>query len=708
MSGAGTGTGVSGHRSPTERPTYRIGVDVGGTFTDLVVARPDAELLVAKVPSTPAEPAKGVLAALAEAAKSIGLETEELLARTQLFVHGTTVATNTILERKGATVGLLTTEGFRDSLEIRRGYRPDPWDHRTPYAEVLVPRYLRRVAAGRIDRDGQEVEPLSETDVAAAADCFREEGVESIAICLFNSYLNDRHESAAEAVLAAGAGGEWITVSSRLAPVIGEYERSSTAVLNAYVAPRTVRYLADLDASLQELGLAASALLIQNNGGAISIRQVADQPATLLLSGPAAGVGALRHYAEVTGIGNLISMEIGGTSCDVILMDEGEATLTDHLIIDGYHLALPSIDVHTVGAGGGTIAGVDAAGMLFVGPEGAGARPGPACYGHGGEAPTVTDAQLLLGRLKAGPYAGGALTIDAGLAEKAVADRLAGPLGLTVEEAAIGVIRLMDQKLLHAVQRISIERGHDPARFTLVAGGGAGPLHAVAVGRLLGCRQVYVPRLSGAFCALGMLNTDVRHEYLRVHFAPLAAADLDEIAGLISGLGEEARAMLRQEGFEEGDMRFQPGCDLRYRGQQWDVQVSARDKHFDPAQIREAFEVEHQRLFGHIQPDGPIEITKIRLTATGVVAGQPEIPASRSGGAAAPKHCRAVWIDADNGWQETPVYDGSALGVGTQIVGPALIDERTTTVMIGTGDRLEVDAAGNYMIRLAPGEQERW
>ena len=369
-----------------------------------------------------------------------------------------------------------------------------------------------------------------------------------------------------------------------------------------------------------------------------------------------------------------------------------------------YHLAMPSIDVHTVGAGGGTIAGVDSAGMLFVGPQGAGAQPGPACYDRGGAEPTVTDAQLFLGRLSPGPYAGGAITIDADLAARAIADRLAAPLDISTEDAAIGVIRMMDQKLLHAVQRISVERGHDPARFTLVAGGGAGPLHGVSVGRLLGCRQVYIPRLSGAFCALGMLNTDVRHEYFRVNFTPLTDAVFSDTRRQLDHMEDTARSMLREEGFADAEMEFVPGCDMRYRGQQWDVQVLADSKDFDPDRIRADFETEHQRLFGHIQPDGIVEITKLRLIAVGTVSPPPDPEFARRGDKVEPDLIRSIWIDATNGWRDTPVYEGSKLGIGDRIVGPALINERTTTVLIGQGDRLDVDEAGNYMIRLAAEE----
>ena len=537
-----------------EDEAWRIAVDVGGTFTDLVLVDRRGTVRVFKVPSVPADPAQGVMAAVERAGAALSLSVRDLLRNCSLFVHGSTVATNTVLEGRGARVGLLTTAGFRDSLEIRRGMRENPWDHRTPNPPVLVPRYLRLPVHGRIDRDGEELAPLDTGDIVAAAEIFVREGVESAAICLLNSFAEPGHERAARTVLAKHWPGEWISVSSDVAPIMGEYERSSTAVLNAYVAPRTVGYLRRLNDRLREMGFPHSMLLIQNNGGAISVEQVGNRPATLLLSGPSAGVGALRYFARAIGSDDLISMEIGGTSCDVMLMARGEVPITDQFTIAQYHLALPSVDIHTIGAGGGTIAGVDTAGMLFAGPQGAGAAPGPAAYLRGGTEPTVTDAQLVLGRLKPGPYAGGSVVLDGEAARRAVDDRVARPLGLSVEAAAAGIIRLVEQNLLHAVQRISIERGHDPRRFVLVACGGAGPMHGAAVGRMLKCPKVYVPRLSGAFCALGMLNSDVRHDLVRAHMASLDAGALAAIAPRFQELEAEARRALAADGVRrDGD-----------------------------------------------------------------------------------------------------------------------------------------------------------
>ena len=678
---------------------WRIGVDIGGTFTDLVLSDARGDVRVFKVPTVPADPAQGAFDAVSAAAAGLGCSVPELLSHTVLFVHGSTIATNTVLERSGARVGLLVTDGFRDALEIRRGLRENPWDHRLPYPPVLVPRYLRRPVAGRIDRDGQESLALSGADIEHAAAEFTRENVDAVVIALFNSYVNPAHEEQAAATLARHWQGSWVSCSARIAPVMGEYERTSTAVLNAYITPRTVTYLQNLNRRLVELGLRRPMLLIQSNGGAIAVDQVAERPVTLLLSGPAAGVGALDYYSRAIESSDLISMEIGGTSCDVLLMSNGTIAYTDAISIGGYDVVTRSVDVHSIGAGGGTIASV-AEGMLSIGPQGAGAVPGPACYGRGGTRATVTDAQVVLGRLRASAAAGKVLHIDESLALEAIRREIAAPLELTCEAAAAGVVRLMEQKLLHAVQRLSVERGHDPRQFTLVAAGGAGPLHGAEVGRLLGCRRLYVPRLAGAFCALGMLHADVRHDYVRMQLGNLDGIDPERVGQLFAALETDARHTLEQEGFSDSDMELSRLVDLRYVSQQWDITVPLAAGVWNPAHIRADFEAEHLRQYGHVQPEGTIEITRQRITGTGRLpalhTGAPEA----SSAAPNPVQRRRVWLNPESGWVETPVYEGWNLRPGQSLEGPAIIDEHTTTVLIDRGDRLRVDAAGNFDIEL--------
>ena len=668
---------------------WRIGVDVGGTFTDMVLRDAAGSVRIFKAPSVPADPSEGVLGVLRLAARELDLPLTALLRDCALFVHGSTVATNTILEKKGAKVGMLTTEGFRDSLEIRRGIRENQWDHRAPFPEVLVPRYLRLPVRGRIDRNGKEVAPLQESDVDAASTVFEAEGVESVALCLFNSFLDGRHERAAGARLGKSWSGKWVSLSSEVMPTMGEYERGSTAVVNAYIAPKVTSYLQSLDQQLRQLGLPHSVLMLQSNGGAVPVDQVAARPVMLVLSGPAAGVGALKGCAAPGERPNLISMEIGGTSCDVMVMAKGDVAMSDQLIIDGYHLTTPSVEIHTVGAGGGTVAWVDAAGLLHAGPHGAGARPGPAAYGLGGENPTVTDAQLVLGRLKPGPLAGGAVSLDGALARKAIETKLAKPLKLSVEDAAAGVIRLLEQNLLHAVERLSIERGYNPATFTLVAAGGAGPMHGSAVARALGCKRALLPRAAGAFCAMGMLQSDIRQDYLQVFIADLDKVDRPALDKAFAEL--ETRA---------GDAKIKEReLDLRYDGQQWPVRVSI-DKAFDPAAARKVFEAEHQRLYGHIQPGGRIDITALRVIGRTRLDWTPPAARAPQQGEPKPKEARKVWIDAATGWRDVPVYDGADLRPGCVLNGPLLVEEKTTTAFIGPRDKLEVDVRDDFLIHI--------
>ena len=678
----------------------RIAVDVGGTFTDLVLVDAVGGFHVFKVSSVPADPSEGVLAAVQHAADSFGATPRQLLATCELFLHGSTVATNTVLEGNGARVGMLVTHGFRDFLEARRGFRKNPFDHRTPYPPVLVPRYLRLPVAGRIDARGDVVQALHEDDVLAAAAVFRRERVDAVAVCLLNSFENGSHEARCGELLREHWGGMWISLSHQVVPVIGEYERGSTTVVNAFVGPKVVRYLNALDLRLRELGLARDLLVLQSNGRAVSVAQVAERPVNLVLSGPAAGVGALEYFARTTGTDDLVTMEIGGTSCDVMLMSGQRVAITDQLEVGDYDLVIPSVDLNTVGAGGGTIAGVDAAGLLFAGPRGAGAVPGPACYGRGGSEPTVTDAQLVLGRLAPGPYAGGAVTLDAALAERAMRERVARPLGLDLQQAAAGIIRLVEQNLLQAVERVSSERGYDPARFVLVACGGAGPMHGASVGRRLGARAVLVPRMAGAFCALGMLNANVGQDFARVLIAPLEPSRFDEFEAAFTALEDEARQWLAAGGFAAAAMATQREADVRYTGQQWDVRIAG---HFDSvAALRAAFEAEYERLFGHVQPGGTVELTKLRVVGIGRLpalqapvtapAEAPPMPAGR----------REVYIDENAGVLATDVYRGADLRPGHRIPGPLLVEEATTTILAGPDDTLEVLAAGDYLLHLGP------
>ncbi|WP_198669056.1 hydantoinase/oxoprolinase family protein [Elioraea thermophila] len=676
------------------RPPFRIGIDVGGTFTDLVLADAEGHLLVRKAPSTPAAPEEGVFAALALAAQALDRDVPRLLADTALLVHGSTVATNAVLEGKLAPVALLCTAGFRDTLAIRRGMREDPWDHRTPFPPPLVPRHLRLPVRGRLAPDGTEWEPLAEADVLAAAETIRASDVQAVAIGFLHAYADAAHERRAAALLREVLGehpaARHILCSGEVLPIVGEYERIATVAMHAALAPRIARYLEALEARLKHLGYARRLLLVQSNGGACTVAQACARPANLVLSGPAAGVAALAALAGPETGEDFVAIEIGGTSCDVTLMRAGRVELAESLAIAGHPLAVPAVAIHTVGAGGGTIAGVDAAGALFAGPRGAGARPGPAAYALGGTDPTVTDAQLVLGRLAPGPFAGGALALDPSLARDAIEARLAAPLGIPVEEAAAGVLRLVTQAIVQAVEEITLRRGLDPRRFVLVAGGGAGPMFGCDAASGLGIDRVLVPRLAGAFCAFGMLAADIRLDRSAPFSAPLDEGAVAAAAERLAALEHDARAELAGEGFDAATIAVHREACLRYRGQHWSLAVAFGDT----AGLRAAFEAEHEARFGHIQPGGAVEFVALSLSAS---ARLPRPAARRHADAEKPREtCRAVWFSG-HGMMATRVLDSPG-PPGTTLAGPAVLALDTTTVVIPPGWTARTLATGDILL----------
>lgn len=680
---------------------------MGGTFTDLVLADSVGSVTVAKVPSVPADPSQGVLDAVERVADLLDLPVERILGNCRRFVHGSTVATNAVLEHKLAPVGLLTTAGFRDGLEIRRGIRADQWDHRAPWPPVIVPRYRRHGIGGRVDREGKEVEPLDEAAVRRALADLREEGVEAVAIAFLHSYRNPTQERRAAELAREWWPGDLTVVSSDLVPLIGEYERTSTAVINAGLVPIVGRYLRHLDDALRSRGLAVPLLLMQSNGGTVPLAAVVSRPVDLMLSGPAAVGGALRRS---TGGDEreLVSMEIGGTSCDVAVMSGGSVAVLEQLELGGYHLRVASVDVHSVGAGGGTLARVDG-GLLRVGPEGAGADPGPACYGRGGVEPTATDAHLLLGRLAPGPAAGGVLDLDRDLADAAVESGVARPLGLDAEAAAIGVITVLETHLRQAVETNTIERGRDPGTMTLVAAGGAGGLHGSPVARALGCPRLLVPAEAGVYCAVGMLHAPLRRDRSRS-----LLGDLDELAPQLAAVLDHEAAELRElvaaEWLSEAEPAIERHVELRYPGQLWSVRVDAAELTADghpggdevAALVRGRFEATYRTLYGHIQPGGRLEVTAVGVVATAELDQPPAAaavePPTEQPPAAGDRRC---WLGPRLGWDVVPVFRGADLRPGHRLDGPYLIDAATTTVLGLPGDRLSVAANGDLEVDLS-------
>lgn len=684
-------------------PPWRIGIDIGGTFTDVVVADEHGGLIVKKSPSIPRDPSGGILRALEAVAGELDLSLQRLLADCSALIHGSTIATNTMLEGKVARVGLMCTAGFRDTLTIRRGIRSDPWRHRDPYPAPLVPRHLRLPLRGRVDAEGRELEPFCAEDVEAAMQQFADAGVEAIAICLLHAYANPAHERAAKAVIAGIDPSLPIFLSSEVAPVIGEYARSSTAVAAAAVSSRVVPYLTVLEQRLQREGLKGPLLLMQSNGGLVTVAEVGLNPACLLLSGPSGGLGGLRWLAAATGRHELITMEMGGTSCDLILMHGGRIEMTDELEVAGYHIRIPAVDIHTVSAGGGSIARIDAGGVMTLGPDGAGSDPGPVCYDRGGGDPTDTDAQLVLGRLPAGAFAQGAISLNPKRARQEIDHSIGGPLGLDTIEAASGIVRLQGQTLVHAVERVSVERGFDPRRFSLVAVGGAGALHAATVARRLGCREVIVPRLAGVFCAFGMLNADIRRDGVRSFMVSLTGPALTEAEQAFESLEQEVGEALARQHLKPDAAVYERMLDMRYPGQQSSLRILYSR---DPGAVLTAFETAHQALYGHVQLDSTPMIAALRVSGSiatpAMATARPPRP---SGGKPMASTHRNVWME-ESGMVEIPVYRGPDLRPGQSVDGPCVIEEKTTTILVNAGDRLTVSTSDimSISIGLQPGE----
>lgn len=676
----------------------RVGIDVGGTFTDFLVVADDGSARVFKTLSTPDDPSRGLLRGLGEIAESYGFKVEEAAQRIETIVHGTTVTTNAVLTRGGARTGLLTTRGVRDALEMRRGIREEQYNNRYTNVEPLVPRHLRLPAPGRLDRDGAELEPLSEAEVLAAAETFRKEQVEAVAICFMNAFANPAQEHRAEALLRERLPGVYLSVSSRLLPAIRFYDRVSTTALNAYVGPKLQRYI---DALLEKLaGIRFTGILriMQSNGGVVAPEIVRERAAMTLLSGPAAGPRAGAFYGAIHGLGDCITVDMGGTSFDAALLRGGQPLFVTEGEVDRLRLALPMLDITTIGAGGGSIGWIDKGGLLRMGPQSAGAQPGPACYGRGGEQPTCTDADVVLGYLPPEEFAGGRIRLDMTAARGAIERAVARPMGMTVDQAAVGMARVIDSNMAAGVRAVTVRRGFDPREFPLIVAGGAGPQHCCAICTELEIPLFLVPRQSSIFCAAGMLMSDLVHDDVRSIPSRLDRLPPGRLEALLEEMTTAARATLRAEHVADTDMVLQPSLDMRYVKQYHEVNVL-----FDPGakDVVERFHREHDRLYGyHLADQGtPVEVINLRLRSIGRTRKPsfPERPRGPADASGARKGARRAWVPERGAFDDVPVYDAERLEHGMRLAGPALVDQANTTLFLSAAYDLVCDRYGNFI-----------
>jgi len=702
-------TSASAARPTTPQQPLRVGVDIGGTFTDLVFVRPDGKLDRRKRPSTPADYTQAIVLGIVDYCKEAGLE----LTQVTEVVHATTVATNAILERQGALTGLLTTEGFRDVLELRRTRIPFAYDLQWKKPEPLVERHLRLGVRERLDARGNELQALNMASLDAAIDELAAARIESVAVCFLHSYRNAVHEQMAGARLRERLPGVYVSLSADVLPEMLEFERTSTTVVNAYVAPLIARYLDRLRGALAERQVHAPILVMQSNGGLISAPAAAARPVTIIESGPAAGVVAAQRVAARCGYADLITLDMGGTTTKASIIERGEilrgieyevgsaVSVSSRLMRgNGYLLRIPVIDISEVGAGGGSIAAIDAGGSLRVGPRSAGAVPGPACYGQGNDKPTVTDANLVLGYISENSLAGGSMRVDAKLAQKAVQTHISDHSGLSLLDAAYGIHAVANSNMVRAIKSVSVERGRDPASFAMMAFGGAGPIHAAGVAATLGVKTLLIPPAPGVFSAEGLLHAEIEHHAARTVLVGTRGADLAPVEAALAEMRNHLLSRVAEEGLDPASAEISCYADLRYRGQSSELTLPIADGPLNETALRateEQFEQEFERTYGHRGDTKSFELVTIRLVlrAPRVMAhGNDWAPEAQ-----AEQTMRKVHFGPEHGQLEVPVLSRQALKSEPR-QGPLLIQEYDTTIVVPPGCAASLDAFGNVVIAI--------
>jgi len=666
--------------------SFTIGIDVGGTFTDIVVATPDRQTIIAKAATTPADQSEGVLEGIVLAARQLGLTIATLLAETSRIVHGTTVATNALLEGKTAPVGLLTTEGHRDVIEMREGLKPERYNLRMAPPAPLVPRHLRLPVRERMRPDGSVAIPLDKTSLDQAIARLAEANVRAVAICFLHAWRNPEHEQLAAAAVRARLQDAYVTTSSDVLPRIKEFERFSTTVANAAVGPVIDTYLHRLRDRLSESGYRGELLIILSHGGVATVAEATRLAAGTALSGPAGGVAAAVALSRDGVAKDLIAFDMGGTSTDIALVRDGQPTLSDGKTVANARIALPGLDIVTLGAGGGSIGKVDASGLLAVGPESAGADPGPACYGHGGTEPTVTDANLVLGYLDPANFLGGRRVLDRSAALAAV-QRLADRLGLTAAEAAGGIHRLVNTRMADGVRVATVRRGVDPRGHAILAFGGAAGLHVTAVAAELGVKRVVVPIAASVLSAWGMLNTDLRVELTRGQ-SQSGGINVGDLTASFADMEQEGRARLS---WFDGEIMIHHTADMRYGEQVFEINVPLDGVARTREAIEDAFHAAHERLYTYALRDQDVVLVNAGVSVIGRLPAAPPAIRDRITSAIMAKSRRQVWLGR---WVDIPVYDFATLGTGQEVAGPTIVESDTTTVLLREAETARFDPRG--------------
>jgi N-methylhydantoinase A len=691
----------------------KIGIDVGGTFTDFLLTSDDGTSEIYKVLSTPDDPSIGVMNGLSEMAKNKNMELNDFIKKVDTIVHGTTVTTNAVLTYNGAKTGLLTTKGVRDALEMRRGIREEQYNNRYTNVNPLVPRYLRLPIEERLDYAGNTITDLNETDINQALAKFRSEDVTSIAICYMNSFANNDHEVKTAEIVKQNFPDSYLTVSSTFLPSIRFYDRISSTVLNSYVGPILRSYLNSLRKKLEDIGFGGILLIMQSNGGVISPEIAIDNAAATLLSGPAGGPVAGIIYSEIQGYDDCITVDMGGTSFDAALIKDKTPLITTEGEINRFRLALPMLNIVTIGAGGGSIGWIDEGGLLHMGPQSAGAKPGPVCYDLGGTSPACTDADLILGYLDKDYFAGGKIKLNYDKAKAVIQKEIAEPLNLDLIEAAAGMYNVINVNMAAGVREVSVKRGEDPRDFPMVIAGGAGPIHACMIAHELEIPIMIVPKESSIFCAAGMLMSDLKHDFVRTYSTRLDQMDDSRFKSLFNEMVSEGKRMLGTENIPESRQEFIYSLDLRYVKQYHEVNIKISMDDIEQGNyeaIASKFHPEHNRLFGYsLEDDGTtLELINLRLTALGKTE-KPRFSEEKYASEdpkEAFKHQREAYIPSKKVMESVPVYDGFKLKFGHRIPGPAIIEQVNTTTFVTDEYAVACDRFGSYTLYLKSRESE--